>query len=126
MTVISLYLTCKAKKIDTNRILLFCVLTLSMIWFVYYNWVIVAVGFMTAAIYFWLRKRAKLSSVFLGLGAAAKLIPLVLLPVFMQQGRGGARRFQIAGITLGVFWPSISHSWSAISTAGCGAIPIPP
>lgn len=103
MTVISLYLTCKAKKIDINRIFIWCILALSMIWFVYYSWDIVAVGFMCAAIYFRVTNRTKMSSLFLGLGAAAKLIPLFLLPVFMQQEKKWIKRFQVAGIVLGFF-----------------------
>jgi len=103
MTVISLYLTCKAKKIDINRIFIWCILALSMIWFVYYSWDIVAIGFMCAAIYFRVTNRTKMSSLFLGLGAAAKLIPIFLLPVFMLQEKKWTKRFQVAGIALGVF-----------------------
>jgi len=103
MTVISLYLTCKAKKMGTNQILVWCILTLSMIWFVYYNWDIVAIGFTAAAIYFRAVNRTKLSGLFLGLGTATKLVPIILLPVFMQEEKKWTKRFQVAAITLGTF-----------------------
>lgn len=102
MTAISLYLTCRVKEIDVGRIFLWCILTLSMIWFVYYSWDIVAIGFMAAAIYFRIVNRNKMSSLFLGLGAAAKILPIFLLPVFMQEEKRWAERFLVAGIALGV------------------------
>jgi len=101
MTVISLYLTCRVKEIDISRIFVWCILTLSMIWFVYYSWDIIAIGFMAASIYFRAVNRTKTSSLFLGLGAAAKIMPIFLLPVFMQEEKKWTERFLVAGIALG-------------------------
>ena len=103
MTVTSLYLTCRVKEINISQVFVWCILSLSMIWFVYYSWDIIAIGFMAASIYFRAVNRTKISSLFLGLGTATKILPIFLLPVFMQEEKRWAGRFLVAGIALGIF-----------------------
>ncbi|MBD0292463.1 MAG: DUF2029 domain-containing protein [Jiangellaceae bacterium] len=85
------------------------------------NWDLLAVCLASLSIYAWTRERPVLTGLFVGLGAAAKLYPAVLLgPLLLvalrAPDRGRAlRRFLTVAVTAGLTWVVVNlpvYSWA--------------
>lgn len=90
-----LYRTCTEFGMDRGRIIPFFIMAPSFLVMSFFNWDIVAIGFTTAAIYYFLKGRANLSGFLLGLGFAAKVYPFLLLPVFVKDVRSWQGRLEM-------------------------------
>jgi uncharacterized membrane protein len=90
-----LYRICTDFGMDRGRIIPFFIMAPSFLVMSFYNWDIVAIGFTTAALYYFLRGRANLSGFLLGLGFAVKIYPLFLLPVFVKEVRSWNGRVEM-------------------------------
>ncbi|HXF71903.1 MAG TPA: glycosyltransferase 87 family protein [Actinomycetota bacterium] len=93
-----------------GRSALFFAASPSLALYAFLNWDLLAVAAATGATYAFLRRRHLLAGVLIGLGAAIKLYPVVLLPAFAlerwRQGRHGAA------------WPLLSGAggmWMALN-----------
>jgi len=90
-----LYRICMEFGMDRGRIIPFFILAPSFLVMSFFNWDIVAVCFVTAAIYYLFRKKSRLAGLCLGLGFAAKAYPLLLLPPFMKEVASWRDRFDM-------------------------------
>lgn len=90
-----LYRICTEFGMDRGRIIPFFIMTPSFLVMSFFNWDIIAVCFVIAAIYYLFRKNSRLSGFCLGLGFAAKAYPLLLLPPFMKEVGSWRDRFEM-------------------------------
>jgi uncharacterized membrane protein len=113
-----LYRICAEFQIDRGRIIAFFAVTPSFLVLSFYSWDITAACCVVAALYYALKKKARLTGFWLGLGFAAKAFPLLLLPVFLKEARTWSDRFEmLSTAALGVILPSLPfmiidfHGW---------------
>lgn len=90
-----LYRTCVELGIDRGRIIPFFVMAPSFLLISFSSWDIIATSFVIAAIYYAVKKNARLPGLCLGLGFAAKAYPLLLLPVFLREAGTWRGRFEM-------------------------------
>jgi len=90
-----LYRICTEFGMDRGRIIPFFIFAPSFLVMSFFNWDIIAVCFVIAAIYYLFRKKSRLSGLCLGLGFAAKVYPLLLLPPFMKEVTSWRDRFDM-------------------------------
>jgi len=90
-----LYRICTEFAMDRGRIIPFFILAPSFLVMSFFNWDIIAVCFVVAAMYYLFRKNSRLSGLCLGLGFAAKAYPLLLLPPFMKEVTSWRERFDM-------------------------------
>jgi uncharacterized membrane protein len=103
-----LYRTCTEFGMDRGRIIPFFILAPSFLVMSFFNWDIIAICFVVAAIYYLLRKNSRLSGLCLGLGFAAKAYPLLLLPPFMKEAGSWRDRFDmLLSTVLGGILPNL-------------------
>ncbi len=82
-----LYRTCTQFGLDRGRIIPFFIMAPSFLVMSFFNWDIIAVCFVSAAIYYALKRKMRVTGLCLGLGFAAKAYPLLLLPAFLKEGQ---------------------------------------
>jgi hypothetical protein len=82
-TVHMLFRLCKKLRINTNRIYLYMLSTLSFIIYGFYNWDYVVAFLVTFSIWLYLEKRYDASSLALTASVLAKFIPGVMLPAML-------------------------------------------
>ena len=102
ITGIFLYKLINLLKSNSSRVWLFFVFAPSMIIFSVYNWDIIAVMFMTLALYFFCRDKYEFAALFLSLGFNSKIFPILILP-FMLLKVNIKHGIKIAAIFLSVF-----------------------
>ncbi len=90
-----LYRTCTEFGLDRGRIIPFFIMAPSFLVMAFFNWDILAVCFVSAAIYCALKKKSRLTGLCLGLGFAAKNYPLLLLPAFLKEEQSWNDRFEM-------------------------------
>jgi len=78
---------CELTSTDKNRVVTRVFLTGSMIGYLVYNFDVIIAAVLTFSLYLFVIGRHKTSAIFLGLGVATKLFPIMLLPIFWQQLR---------------------------------------
>ncbi|MEM5798524.1 MAG: hypothetical protein QXP39_00550 [Candidatus Aenigmatarchaeota archaeon] len=101
ITSFVLYKIAILKKIDKKYLIIFWVLAPSFIWFLFYNWDIIAVMFTAIALYLSERKKFTCASVFLSLGFCAKFFPILfLLPLFLGKSRNHIFKILITFISV--------------------------
>ncbi len=89
ITSIFLYKILEVLKIDKKKLVYFWILTPTFLFFVIYNWDIIAVMFTTISFYFFVKNKPVNSSLFLALGAASKMYPAVfLIPLLLKTKKG--------------------------------------
>ncbi len=99
----SLYITYKlgkARGIDNYRISLFAIFTPSIIYFSVFSFDWLGAFLLMLSIYFLLSKRIVVSSLSLGLAGAARIIPLICLPVIVLHEKDWRNRVRILAFTL--------------------------
>lgn len=82
------YLYKLATLLNTKKkyLFIFWALAPSMLWFVYFNWDIIAVTFSILALYYYKEKKDILATIFLSLGFATKMYPILFLfPLLMHR-----------------------------------------
>ncbi|MGA2972306.1 MAG: glycosyltransferase 87 family protein [Candidatus Bathyarchaeia archaeon] len=103
-----LYRICTEFGMDRGRIIPFFIMAPSFLVMSFFNWDIIAVCFVIAAIYYLFRKNSRLSGLCLGLGFAAKAYPLLLLPPFMKEVGSWRDRFEmLLSTVLGALIPNL-------------------
>jgi uncharacterized membrane protein len=103
-----LYRICTEFGMDRGRVIPFFIMAPSFLVMSFFNWDIIAVCFVIAAIYYLLRKNSRLSGFCLGLGFAAKAYPLLLLPPFMKEVGSWRGRFEmLLSTALGALIPNL-------------------
>ncbi len=81
-----LYKLCNLFGKSKKNIFIFWIFTPTFLWFSFYNWDIIAVMFSILALYNYQRKNDITASIFLGLGVATKMYPiLILFPVLLHR-----------------------------------------
>jgi uncharacterized membrane protein len=95
VSVYFLYRICTEFGMDRGRIIPFFIMAPSFLVMSFFNWDIIAISFVIAAIYYVFRKNSRLSGLCLGLGFAAKAYPLLLLPPFMKEVGTWRDRFEM-------------------------------
>ena len=90
-----LYRICTEFGFDRGRIIPLFIMAPSFLVLSFFNWDIIAICFVIAAIYFLFRKKSRLSGFCLGLGFAAKVYPLLLLPPLMKEVGSWRDRFEM-------------------------------
>lgn len=93
-------------RVTGERALYFAVAPTLLV-YAFVNWDLLAVALATAGTLFYLRDRDEWSGAFLGLGAAAKLYPALLLVPFVL---GRIRRRRTAGAASLVVWSAITYA----------------
>lgn len=92
-----------AEEKDRKRLVYFWAFTPSMLIFLTYNWDIIALLLVIIAFYFIKQNRYSAASIFLALGASAKLYPIFYLPILLLKAKDSAERIKIilvSGFTL--------------------------
>jgi uncharacterized membrane protein len=103
-----LYRTCVEFGMDRGRIIPFFIIAPSFLVMSFFNWDILAVSAVIAAIYYALKKNSRLSGLCLGLGFAAKSYPLLLLPAFLKETQSWHDRFEmLLSTVLGALIPNL-------------------
>jgi len=90
-----LYRICTEFGMDRGRIIPFFIFAPSFLVMSFFNWDIIAVCFVIAAIYYLFKRNSRVSGLCLGLGFAAKVYPLLLLPPFMKEVASWRDRFDM-------------------------------
>ena len=83
LTLIVLYKIVLEKNIDKNRLVYFFAAAPSILFFIIYNWDIIAILFTVLSLYFFRQKKDVLAAIFLALGFNTKLFPILLLPIML-------------------------------------------
>ncbi len=99
----SLYLTYrigKARGIDNYRISLFAIFTPSFIYFSVYSFDWLGAFLLMLSIYFLLAKRVEASGLSMGLAGAARVIPLICLPIMVLYEKDWMSRIKIVAFTV--------------------------
>jgi hypothetical protein len=95
IAVYFLHRICMELGVDLRRMVPFFALAPSFLVLSFFSWDICAASLVVAAIYYALRKRARLTGFCLGLGFAAKTYPLLLLPVFLREAETWRSRLEM-------------------------------
>jgi len=82
-TVYLLFRLCNRLRLNTNRIYLYMLTTLSFLIYGFYNWDFVVAFLVTLTIWFYLEKRYDASSLALVAAVLAKFIPGIMLPAML-------------------------------------------
>jgi uncharacterized membrane protein len=90
-----LYRICTEFGMDRGRIVPYLIIAPSFLVMSFFNWDILAVCFVSAAIYYAFKKKLRNSGLCLGLGFAAKAYPLLLLPAFLGETHSWRERFEM-------------------------------
>ncbi len=97
ITSIFLYKIVDALKIDKKKMLYFWILTPTFLFFVIYNWDIIATMFVSMSFYFFIKNKPVQSSIALSLGLSSKIFPVVfLIPLLMKTKKED--RFKVLAI----------------------------
>jgi len=97
-TVVVTYLLVRMKRGDEGRIWKSFLLMPSFLMFPLYNWDMVAIFLATTSLYLFLKRRVSASALILGLGATAKLYPLMLLPPILLELRTWRSRIEYCAL----------------------------
>jgi len=104
-TIYFLYRICELMEIDSKRIFFYLIFTPTWLLFSFYNWDILAVFFIALAIYLHMKNKERLCGISLGLGMAAKIYPVLMLPLILQGQKSWRIRIEtmvLAGATYGL------------------------
>jgi len=102
-TVLLLRKMCIILNVEETRIWKFFLIMPTFLMFTVYNWDIIAVFFSVLSIYLYMKSKKFGSAASLGLGIAAKLYPIVLLPVYLVEEKSWRERLKFIFACLGVF-----------------------
>jgi len=83
LTLITLYKLVLEKGIDKKRLIIFFAAAPSILFFMIYNWDLIAIFFTVLSLYFFRQKKDVSAAIFLSLGFNAKLFPILLLPIML-------------------------------------------
>ena len=83
LTLITLYKLVLEKGIDKKRLIIFFAAAPSILFFMVYNWDLIAIFFTVLSLYFFRQKKDVSAAIFLSLGFNAKLFPILLLPIML-------------------------------------------
>jgi len=113
-TVYNIYLMCRKLEIDTNRIYLFLLTTLTFIIYGFYNWDFIVAYFSTLAIWFYLRKRWYASSLALTAGILTKFIPIAMAPAMFVCLPNNRIRLRFL-IVAAAFWGAVNAPFAYLN-----------
>jgi len=99
-----LYRVCELMEIDSKRIFFYLIFTPTWLLFSFYNWDIIAVFFIILAIYLHARNKERLCGVSLGLGIAAKIYPVLMLPLILQEQKNWRTRVETSVLAAAAYF----------------------
>jgi uncharacterized membrane protein len=102
-SLLIVYNLLKEQKMNTNRMLLFCIATPSFIFFSIYtfDWISIFLGLLS--IYLFMKKDLFKSAFSLGLATATRIIPIIFLPIFFFNMKSWKKRILFL-IVVAVAW----------------------
>lgn len=98
-TVYILYLLCKRLRLNTNRLYLYMISTLSFVIYGFYNWDFIVAFFVTLSIWLYLNKRFDASALTLTAAVLTKFIPGIMLPAMLAGLRNNKARLRFTLIS---------------------------
>lgn len=107
----------RERRLPVQAISYFIIFTPSFIYFSIYSFDWMGAVFMMASIYFAYKRRAVDSGLFLGLAAAARIIPIVCLPFLLLEFKKGRSRLQLLA-SAGVSWLAVNLYFMATNLQG--------
>src|SRR5208337_1082661 len=102
-TVYVLFRLCNKLRINTNRIYLYMLSTLSFIMYGFYNWDFVVAFLVTFSIWLYLEKRYDVSSLLLAAAVLTKFIPAIMLPAMLAGLPNWKSRMRFFSIAVGAW-----------------------
>ena len=107
-TTYFLYRTCTDFGLDRGRLIPFFIMAPSFLALSFFNWDIIAVCFVSGAIYYSFKKSHRVSGLCIGLGFATKSYPLLLLPAFLKEMQTWPDRLEmLLSTVLGCLIPNL-------------------
>ena len=102
-TVYVLFRLCNRLRLNTNRIYLYVLSTLTFVVYGFYNWDFVVAFLVTLSIWLYLEKRYDASALALTASVLTKFIPGIMLPAMLAGLPDWRSRFRFLTITVGVW-----------------------
>jgi hypothetical protein len=113
-TIYNIYILCDRLGIDSKRIYLYMLTTLTFVIYGFYNWDFIVAYFTSLAIWYFLEKRFDASSLALTAGILSKFIPICMAPamfVSLPNNKARARFLAIAA----AFWGLVNAPFALMN-----------